>query len=52
MNKRAALRGEQGPEHCEKTERWQGPPHVNTVKQYKLCRPLVSLLSHEDKDRV
>ena len=23
------------PEHCLKLERWQGPPHINKVKQYK-----------------
>ena len=21
--------------HCLKTERWQGPPHINKVKQYE-----------------
>ena len=25
------------PQHCLKLERWQGPPHINTVTQYKLC---------------
>ena len=25
------------PEHCLKIEGWQDPPHVNKVKQYKLC---------------
>ena len=31
---------------------WQGPPHVNKVKQYKLCRPLrsVGLFSRENKE--
>ena len=24
------------PEHCLKTERWQGPPHVNRVKQFEI----------------
>ena len=24
------------PEHCLKLERWQGPPHVNKVKQYEI----------------
>ena len=23
------------PEHCLKLERWQGPPHINKVKQYE-----------------
>ena len=23
------------PEHCLKVERWQGPPHINKVKQYE-----------------
>ena len=28
------------PEHCLKLERWQGPPHVNNVKQDEtVCRP-------------
>ena len=38
-----------------KHERWQGPPHINTVKDYKLCCPLrsvlsFSLLSYENKE--
>ena len=24
------------PEHCLKLERWQGPPHINKVKQYEI----------------
>ena len=23
-------------EHCWKLERWQGPPHINKVKQYEI----------------
>ena len=23
------------PEHCLKLERWQGPPHINKMKQYE-----------------
>ena len=43
------------PEYCLKLERWQGPPHMNKVKQHKLCCPLrsvclFSLFSHENKD--
>ena len=29
--------------HPSLLERWQGPPHMNTVKQYKLCCPLSSV---------
>ena len=25
----------ESPEHCLKQERWQGPPHINKVKQYE-----------------
>ena len=38
------------PEHCLKIEKWQGPPHVNRVKQYKLCFCLFSFFSHGDKE--
>ena len=33
-------------------ERWQGPPCINKVKQFKLCCPLrsICLLSHEHKE--
>ena len=24
------------PEHCVKPERWQGPPHINRLKQHKI----------------
>ena len=24
------------PDHCLKREKWQGPPHVNKVKQYDI----------------
>ena len=30
------------PIRCQKLERWQGPPHINKVKQYRLCCPLRS----------
>ena len=33
------------PEHCLKLERWQGLPHVNTVKQYYLYCPWRSVSS-------
>ena len=34
VNQRAALRGEQRPRMlCEAKKRWQGPPHINTVKR-------------------
>ena len=36
MNKQAVL-------SCLNLERWQGPPHINKVKQYKLCWPLRSV---------
>ena len=36
LNEQAVLRGKQKvPEHCLKLERWQGPPHVNKVKQHE-----------------
>ena len=40
------------PEDCLKLKRRQGPPHVNKVKQYRLCCPLssVCLFSHKTKD--
>ena len=40
------------PEHCVRSERWQGPPRIDTVEQNQLCRPLssVCLFSHEDKE--
>ena len=30
------------PDHCLKLEKWQGPPHINTVKQHEneSCCPL------------
>ena len=31
------------PEHCVKLHRWQGPPLLNKVKQYKLHCPLRSV---------
>ena len=42
------------PEHCLTLEQWQGPPHINKVKPYRLCRPLrsvsfFSLFSQENK---
>ena len=45
------------PEHCLKLEGWQGLPHINTVKLYKLSSPLksvylFSLFSHEIKERL
>ena len=30
-------------EHFLKLERWQGPPHVNKVKQYEIVYPYVFL---------
>ena len=38
------------PEQCLKLERWQGPPHINTMKQYKLCFPLRSVCLFSDED--
>ena len=37
LNKQAVLRRKQGPEHCLKLERWQGPPHINKVKTVWNC---------------
>ena len=38
------------PEHCLKLERWQGPPHINKVKQCETVLSLkVSLFSHENE---
>ena len=34
MNKQAVLKGKQGPQNT--VERWQGPPHINKVKQYEI----------------
>ena len=34
------------PEHCLTLERWQGPPHINKVKQYKIALFKVSLFIH------
>ena len=34
-----------------KLERWQGPPHINKVKQYELVLSLVvCVFRHENKD--
>ena len=39
------LRRNKDPQHCLKLERWQGPPHVNQVKQYETLSSFkVSLL--------
>ena len=33
------------PEHCLKLGRWQGPPHINKVKQFEIALSFkVSLL--------
>ena len=36
------------PEHCLNVERWQGPPHINKVKQHEIVY-LFSLFSHVNK---
>ena len=43
------------PQHCWKLERWQGPPHINKVKQHEIVlsfkvRLLIQLISHENKE--
>ena len=42
------------PKHSLKVERWQGLPHVNKVKQYKLCCPLRSacLFTHACRSHI
>ena len=37
------------PKHYLKLEWWQGPPHINNVKQYELFCPLRSF-SQENKE--
>ena len=41
-------------DHCLKLERWQGPPHINRVKQYEMMLSfkvslLIQLISAEEK---
>ena len=36
LNKQAIAEESTIPEHCLKLERWQGPPHINKVKQYEI----------------
>ena len=38
-------------EHCLKIERWQGPPHINKVRQSKLCTvSLFIQFIHDNKE--